>query len=301
MTSLEDADKLFKKASKLCTPSLLHLRLSFDWEQATPMFERAAAIYRTKKNLDKARQCYEKAATGQDRQGSPWHAGKMMEKAAEVCKEGPGSQVETAELYRQAAKYYAEAGRAQTSGESLCRGAKVVEDKDPALAGKLYLEAIEAVEDDGKEGLSGDMYRQAIAFHIRAQQWSDAVLLLTRFASACDSANLRSSQCRAYLSAVVVLLYAQDTLQAFNVYQDALGVSNFSSSDEAFVAEALFEAYRSQDAEEVKRVVKAKHVLSDLDNAVARLARQLPTGSIQMVQLGPSKIQTDDLDADDLT
>ncbi len=46
MTSLEDADKLYKKANKLCTPSLLHLRLSFDWEQATPMFEKAAAIYK---------------------------------------------------------------------------------------------------------------------------------------------------------------------------------------------------------------------------------------------------------------
>ena len=34
------------------------------------------------------------------------------------------------------------------------------------------------------------------------------------------------------------------------------------------MAEALFEAYRSQDVEEVKRVVKAKHLLSDLDNAV---------------------------------
>ncbi len=33
---------------------------------------------------------------------------------------------------------------------------------DVQLAGKLYMEAIEAVEDDGKEGLSGDMYRQAI-------------------------------------------------------------------------------------------------------------------------------------------
>ena len=35
---------------------------------------------------------------------------------------------------------------------------------------------------------------------------------------------------------------------------------------------------------------------------VARLARQLPTGSIQMVQLGPAGgIKTDDLDPDDLT
>ncbi len=47
----------------------------------------------TKKNWDMARQCYEKAATGQERQGSSWHAGKMMEKAAEACKETPGSQV----------------------------------------------------------------------------------------------------------------------------------------------------------------------------------------------------------------
>ena len=62
------------------------------------------------------------------------------------------------------------------------------------------------------------------AFNVRAQQWSDAVLLLTRFAAACDGANMRSSQCRAYLSAVVVLLYAQDILQAFNVYQ----VSNYA-------------------------------------------------------------------------
>ncbi len=51
--------------------------------------------------------------------------------------------------------------------------------------------------------------------------------------------------------------------------QDALGVTAFSSSEEAFVAEALFEAYRSQDAEAVKSVVKAKHILSDLDNAVS--------------------------------
>ena len=54
-------------------------------------------------------------------------------------------------------------------------------------------------------------------------------------------------------------------------FQDALGVTAFSSSEEAFVAEALFEAYRSQDAEAVKGVVKAKHILSDLDNAVGAL------------------------------
>ena len=117
----------------------------------------------TKKNLERARQCYEKAAIGQERQGSPWHAGKMMEKAAEVCKEGSGSQVETAELYRQAAKYYAEAGRAQTSGESLCRGAKVVEEKDPAVSSaSLHRKALYQF---AVVGLSSDVPKDAHSKH----------------------------------------------------------------------------------------------------------------------------------------
>jgi hypothetical protein len=42
----KEADKLLKKANKETVPSLLDFRFSADWEQAAPLYERAALIYR---------------------------------------------------------------------------------------------------------------------------------------------------------------------------------------------------------------------------------------------------------------
>lgn len=41
---LGEAERLWKEATKLTTPGLL--RWSLDWEQATPMFERAGQLFR---------------------------------------------------------------------------------------------------------------------------------------------------------------------------------------------------------------------------------------------------------------
>lgn len=54
---------------------------------------------------------------------------------------------------------------------------------------------------------------------IRNQRYSDAVSLLLRYAEACDASNAKSSQCRAYLGAVVVQLYAENASEAWQVYQ----------------------------------------------------------------------------------
>ena len=46
MDRLREAEKLQKEATKMTTPSLLAFRLKAEWEQATPMFERAAMLFR---------------------------------------------------------------------------------------------------------------------------------------------------------------------------------------------------------------------------------------------------------------
>ena len=43
-----EADKLMKKANKAWAPSLLDFRLKPDWEEAAPLFEKAALCYRVR-------------------------------------------------------------------------------------------------------------------------------------------------------------------------------------------------------------------------------------------------------------
>lgn len=61
--------------------------------------------------------------------------------------------------------------------------------------------------------------RQAIAQLVRTEKWADAVSMLLRFAASCDGAGARNSQCKAYLGAVVVWLYAGKAHDAWVTYQ----------------------------------------------------------------------------------
>mmetsp|Transcript_16189 Transcript_16189/g.48508 ORF Transcript_16189/g.48508 Transcript_16189/m.48508 type:complete len:98 (-) Transcript_16189:16-309(-) len=84
--SESEGDKQFKAAEKLSQGSLLALRFKADWEQATPLYEQAANNFKQSKVYAKAIAAFDKAAHGQERLNSPWHAAKHLEKAAECCK-----------------------------------------------------------------------------------------------------------------------------------------------------------------------------------------------------------------------
>jgi len=51
--------------------------------------------------------------------------------------------------------------------------------------------------------------------------------------------------------------------------QDALEVDAFAQSEEAFAAEALFDAYRSGSAEDIQLCISKKSIFFDLDNNVS--------------------------------
>ncbi|CAL5222070.1 g4371 [Coccomyxa viridis] len=301
----------YKKAEKLCKSSLLSFRMTPDWATATPLYEKAANTFRVAKDFDRARDAFEKAATGHSRQGSPWQSGKSLEKAADMEKEwskaqqsskGKGTRVEA--LYRDAALSFQEAGRHQAAAEALGRAAVHLEGIEPEASSQLYMDAINilADQDEGKEALSGDLFRQAIAGEIRLAKYPEAVALLMRFAAACDSLGLRP--CKAYLSAVITWLYAQDGAQALSTLQDALEVPTFSGSEEAQVAEGLIDAYRKGDAEVVRQFVASHSIFLELDNQVVRLARKLPQGDVKVLaaSLGAHQLSAErGADEDDLT
>lgn len=113
---------------------------------------------------------------------------------------------------------------------------------------------------------------------MRNGRYADAGALLMRFGAACDGVGARASQCKAYLGAVVAWLSAGDAAGAWRAFQDAMGVEAFSGSDEAFAADALFEAYAGGKAEAVRALAQAKPAFKNLDTALGRLALRLPAG-----------------------
>lgn len=80
----------------------------------------------------------------------------------------------------------------------------------------------------------------AAGSHIRNQRYPDAINMLMRFALACDASHATSSQCKAYLGAVVVALYAGKATEAWATYQvKHVKVLLASASAEAHVAVTL--------------------------------------------------------------
>ena len=55
--------------------------------------------------------------------------------------------------------------------------------------------------------------------HIKNARYTDAMNMLMRFAMACDAAHATNSQCKAYLSAVVVGLYSGNATETWATYQ----------------------------------------------------------------------------------
>ncbi|GBF87878.1 gamma-soluble NSF attachment protein [Raphidocelis subcapitata] len=280
---LEEAEHHMRKANKLWAPSIFELRLKPDWEGAAPLYEKAALAYKQAGDLEKSRAAYERAAMSQEKIGSTWHAAKHLETASQISKD-LGDWAQVAEFARQAASAFAQAGRPTAGADALSRGAKQLEEASPSDAHALYSEALDMYEVDGKEGQASDVFRQAAACLVRNGKFSDAAALLMRFGQACESVNARSSQCKAYLGAVVALLYAGDAREAWQarvVFQDALAVDAFSGSEEAFAADALFLAYAGGAADAVRGVVQSKAPFRQLDTALGRLAAKLPVGDFE--------------------
>eukprot|EP00951_Prasinocladus_malaysianus_P001784 scaffold12613_cov38-Prasinocladus_malaysianus.AAC.1 len=196
------------------------------------------------------------------------------------------------------------------------QGARLLEDSDPDTCVKLSLEAIDMLEEQQHDKLSGakspDMYRDAINLCIQCKKYDKAVDLLLRFGELCSNTNAASSLAKSYLGAVVVQLYIGTARDAWCTYQDCLGVDSFLTSDAAHAADKLFSAYRSGSVEEVKNCVKSDgSFVHSLDNSIARLAKRLPIGDLkkQADELAKASGQAveltldgnQDLDEDDLT
>ncbi|XP_068656736.1 gamma-soluble NSF attachment protein-like [Aristolochia californica] len=293
-----DPEKLMSKADKLT--KLSFTRWSADWRNATVLYEQAAVAFRLAKDYEKAKIAFEKASQGQEMQSSPWDAAKHMESAAALAKE-LRQWKEVSDLYRKSSELYLECGRSQPASDALAKAALALEDASSDDAVKLYADACVILEEDGKDQMAFDLYRAATSVYVKLERYNDAATFLLRWGLAADHCNAVHSQCKAYLSAIIVYLYAHDFNQAQKCYNDCSQIGVFLNSDQERSASKLLSAYSEGDIEEIKRVANSS-TISNLDHVIIRLARKLPTGDLSSIKIERSKDEDEEsLDENDLT
>uniref|UniRef100_A0A7S0N353 Gamma-soluble NSF attachment protein n=1 Tax=Pyramimonas obovata TaxID=1411642 RepID=A0A7S0N353_9CHLO len=291
---MSEGDKLMSKAESKVTVSLF--RWSPDWEAALPLYEQAAQKYRISGAKGKAAVAYEKASFTQEKLGSPWHAAKHLESAGMLAKESGYTVAEVESFFTRACALYLEAGRGQAGADALSRGGKTLESVNSDAAYRLYMEAVEMYQNEGKDHFSLDSFRAAINLLIRTERFEDAATTQLRFAEACSRTGAKQSQCKAYLSAMIAWLSEPDLKglpEATNCLQDCLAVDAFYGSVEARAAADLIEAYARRDVEAIQKCIKDDNTFQHLDTSILRLARKLPTGDLGSLQQAPLPLSSD--------
>ncbi|KAF7803935.1 gamma-soluble NSF attachment protein [Senna tora] len=292
-----DPSKLMSKADKLTKLTLT--RWSADWKSATALYEQAANGFRLAKDYERAKAAYEMASKGQEMLSSPWDAAKHIESAAALAKDLSNWR-EVGDFYRRASELYIECGRSQPASDALAKGARALEDSMPEEAIQLYTDACTILEDDGKEQMAFDLYRAAANVYVKLEKYTDAAGVFMRLGLAADNSKATNSQCKAYLSAIIVHLYAHDLKEAEKCYNDCSQIDAFIRSDQSRCASKLLAAYTEGDIEEIKRIANSS-TISNLDHVIIRLARKLPTGDVSALKVDAGKEDEEPLDENDLT
>ncbi|PNY05354.1 gamma-soluble nsf attachment [Trifolium pratense] len=226
---------------------------------------------------------------------------KNMESAGAMSKELRNWR-EVGDFYRRASELYIECGRSQAASDALAKGARALEDSQPEEAIKLYTDACTILEEDGGEQMTFDLYRAAASVYIKQEKYTDAASFLLKLGLAADKCNATNSQTKAYLSAIIVYLYAQDFKQAEKCYNDCSQIDGFLRNDHGRCASKLLAAFKDGDIEEIKRITQSS-IISNLDHVIIRLARKLPMGDVNALKANSDTIKDEEepLDENDLT
>ena len=293
-SKLEDALAARKQASKLSAPTFLGIRMKGDWPNATPLYEKAALLFQQAGPgaVEQAIESWISAAHGHKAQESLWHAAKALERAADLSKDSR-RYVQAYTLYIDCAELYVEAGRPQAAAEAASRGATALSEVDPSQSSKLHAKAIRWLEESDKEGQYPDIYRQAALHAVRSQQWVDAIRVELGLALSAYTAKSYSTACKAYLAAIIVALYSEDGKTAWQTYQDALDVPEFASSDQAFAAQDLFQAFSRTNTSMIDACVAKNSCFGFLDNCIVRLAKKIGSTDVRKTARGlPESLRT---------
>jgi hypothetical protein len=164
---------------------------------------------------------------------------------------------------------------------------RAVEDVKPDAAVRMYIDACALLEEDGRDQMAFDSYQSAASIYIKLNRYEDAATVFVRWGQAADKCKAVQSQCKAYLSAIIVYLFADNFNLADVSYNEYSQIDSFFKSDQNHCAVQLLSAYREGRPDEIKYVVSTSSVIPHLDHMVILLSALCHVASLDCItQLG---------------
>ncbi|CAG5120936.1 unnamed protein product, partial [Candidula unifasciata] len=229
--------------------------------------------FRNAKAFEQAKETYVKMGDLQKAMNSPFHAAKAYEQAGLLCKENKEYD-EAVHWMELAALMFQEHGTPDTAALCLDKAAKMVEQEKPEKAIHLYTKACDVAEIEGRPRQSAEYIGKAARLQVKCFKYDDAIKSLNQEIKYWLEAENYVYIRKVAMGVILLHLTGEDYVAADLFFRNCLNYPEFGTSEEAGALEDLLRAYDDCD-EEAGHAVVVKPLFKFLDNAFARLARDL--------------------------
>ncbi|CAG4977731.1 unnamed protein product [Colias eurytheme] len=278
MSKIMEALEHCKAAEKYLKTGLLKWKPDFD--SAADEYSQAAQCYRISREMKKSMECHMKASELYEKNRAFFHAAKAIENAIIVSKELTSPE----ELYNMAcnsSNLYQQHGSGDAGANVLDKVAKIIEERTPELAVKLFQQAADVSSVESSQHQGTEYISKASRLLVKLERFDEAVDSLRREIGFHLEGGNTAAVGRLTVAIVMVQLARGDAVAAEKAYKEW---GNYCEMPEMQTLEMLLQAYDEEDREAAIRALASPFIRS-MDVEYARLANSIPLPeSIEPVQ-----------------
>ncbi|XP_045784131.1 gamma-soluble NSF attachment protein isoform X1 [Maniola jurtina] len=266
---LHEAQEHCKAAEKFLKTSLLKWKP--DYDSAADEYSQAAQCYRIARDLQTSKDCYFKAAELYKKNRAFFHAAKALENAIIVGKEiTPPDQLYS--LACDSSSLYQQHGSGDSGASVLDKVAKIIEERAPELAVKLFQQAADVSSTESGQHQGSEYISKSSRILVKLQRYDEAVDSLRREIGFHQESGNIMAVGRLTVAIVLVQLARGDAVAAEKAYKEW---GNNCEVPEMQTIEQLLQAYDEEDRESAKKALASPFIRS-MDVEYARLAATIP-------------------------
>ncbi|KAK3916984.1 Gamma-soluble NSF attachment protein [Frankliniella fusca] len=266
---IEEGLECIRNAEKSLKTSLLKWRP--DYDSAADEYNRAATCFRNARSFQQCKDCLFKAADCYKQNRSFFHAAKCLEQAMLMSRD-LGNLLEIASLAERACSLYQQHGSPESGAFALDKAAKIIEEKHPEEALKLYQHAADVAMTENNVKQSAEFVSKVARILVKLKMYDQAADAVRREIGLHEQSEHLPAIGRLAVALVLVQLARGDYVAAEKAFKEW---GNCCEAPEVQTLEMLLQGFDEEDSDTVKRALNSPFI-KHMDVEYARLARELP-------------------------